>query len=455
MAMLAEGRKKQKWTLNPRGSAWANDSSKIGEKLLRKMGWSDGQGLGVKKQGITEHIKVRVKQDSKGLGFKENDQVWVEVENDFSNLLSKLSSQSLDSSKAVEGVNRSLEEQSKKSKARVHYQKFTRGKDLSRYSKKDLESIFGVSSKNAAESHHEENKNFVPSGDMKEYFSKKISDKRSEAETKTNSSNSIADAVQKNERIMLPNADESQDHVPKKKKKKGNKRKHEETEQCENNDKIESELQEHKRHKKEKKQKKVSSSLEAPEKKKETINSIETNIENSKDCGTKSKKKKKKSKAEKNILIHQIDGTYDSSEVEEFLVDPTVQFETNCIANIENKVKTKTEETNQKTVKKLCKKLKTKPKSLDKVKSLLEASTEMQNAKAVKISNEEVSKNVDAIVQAKINNYLSQVFNRKDKISTNPAREMKEKKKQMVKDDESCVQFNGSNICVIAGYACY
>lgn len=30
------------------------------------MGWSDGQGLGVKKQGITEHIKVRVKQDSKG-----------------------------------------------------------------------------------------------------------------------------------------------------------------------------------------------------------------------------------------------------------------------------------------------------------------------------------------------------------------------------------------------------
>lgn len=30
------------------------------------MGWSDGQGLGAQKQGITEHIKVRVKHDSKG-----------------------------------------------------------------------------------------------------------------------------------------------------------------------------------------------------------------------------------------------------------------------------------------------------------------------------------------------------------------------------------------------------
>lgn len=42
------------------------DSNKFGQKMLEKMGWSKGKGLGAKENGITEHVRVSYKNDSKG-----------------------------------------------------------------------------------------------------------------------------------------------------------------------------------------------------------------------------------------------------------------------------------------------------------------------------------------------------------------------------------------------------
>lgn len=36
-------RRKQKWSVDPRNSAWSKDDSKFGQKMLERMGWSKGE----------------------------------------------------------------------------------------------------------------------------------------------------------------------------------------------------------------------------------------------------------------------------------------------------------------------------------------------------------------------------------------------------------------------------
>lgn len=148
MSMLAERRRKQKWALDPRNTAWSNDESKFGQRMLEKMGWSKGKGLGAQEQGATEHIKVQVKNNHLGLGASvNNEDNWIAHQDDFNQLLAELSSHHgqviADSPDNKEKKSFSLEEKSKISKSRVHYMKFTKGKDLSSRSKTDLDCIFG------------------------------------------------------------------------------------------------------------------------------------------------------------------------------------------------------------------------------------------------------------------------------------------------------------------------
>ncbi|XP_046616723.1 uncharacterized protein LOC124303499 [Neodiprion virginianus] len=143
MAMLAEPRRKQKWTLNPRGKQWSDDSTKFGQKMLEKMGWSSGKGLGANEQGMTEHVKVCYKNDQSGIGFKDSGDQWTQHQADFNNFLAQLQEQNSISTKINAEGDESLELKSKQSKARVHYHKFTRGKDVKKYSSKDLANIFG------------------------------------------------------------------------------------------------------------------------------------------------------------------------------------------------------------------------------------------------------------------------------------------------------------------------
>nr|AAM18461.1 PinX1 [Saccharomyces cerevisiae] len=68
---LAATRTKQRFGLDPRNTAWSNDTSRFGHQFLEKFGWKPGMGLGLSPMNSnTSHIKVSIKDDNVGLGAK-------------------------------------------------------------------------------------------------------------------------------------------------------------------------------------------------------------------------------------------------------------------------------------------------------------------------------------------------------------------------------------------------
>ena len=48
------------------------ESSNIGNKMLKMMGYKEGEGLGKKSDGIVEPIKVQMRDTTKGIGYQQN-----------------------------------------------------------------------------------------------------------------------------------------------------------------------------------------------------------------------------------------------------------------------------------------------------------------------------------------------------------------------------------------------
>ncbi|XP_075939678.1 PIN2/TERF1-interacting telomerase inhibitor 1 isoform X2 [Anarhichas minor] len=260
MSMLAEPRRKQKWSVDPRNSAWSKDESKFGQKLMERMGWSKGKGLGRSEQGSTDHIKVKVKNNHYGLGTgASSEDNWIAHQDDFNELLAQLNNCHGQNGSAVskeppppeEPKGFSLEEKSKTSKKRVHYMKFTKGKDLSSRSETDLNCIFGKrggrptnqQESNSSDSQGEPEKTFTPAAvkldtesitntvkstlNMQEYFAQRMAQLKKDR----GQGQSTAPSMETNETSGPPDEpspvlsnDGSEEPKKKKKKKKKSKK---------------------------------------------------------------------------------------------------------------------------------------------------------------------------------------------------------------------------------------
>lgn len=88
--MLAEPRRKKvKRSRDPQNLEWSSDKEKFGYKMLEKMGWREGEGLGISNTGITKHISVSVKSDNKGLGADSNFKYY-DWKGEFDNVLKSM-----------------------------------------------------------------------------------------------------------------------------------------------------------------------------------------------------------------------------------------------------------------------------------------------------------------------------------------------------------------------------
>ncbi|XBH96245.1 hypothetical protein VPH35_086670 [Triticum aestivum] len=63
-------------------------------RLMKQMGWEEGEGLGKDKQGIKGHVRVKQKQDTLGVGVDNPQNKWAYDTTQFDDILKKLKVQS-------------------------------------------------------------------------------------------------------------------------------------------------------------------------------------------------------------------------------------------------------------------------------------------------------------------------------------------------------------------------
>lgn len=128
----------------------------LGKKMLMKLGWKEGEGLGAEGKGRTDNVAVQKNMEQSGLGFKshaEEDAGSVKQIATFNTILTSLNAEYSEenakrekkkSKRAKLEVSSSEEEEEvRPARGRRRPRKFMDAKDTSRYSKEAMKAILG------------------------------------------------------------------------------------------------------------------------------------------------------------------------------------------------------------------------------------------------------------------------------------------------------------------------
>ncbi len=62
--------------MSRKGISYKKFNSAFGAKILEKFGWKEGEGLGKSKNGITEAIQIKRREENMGLGKTKKEIMW-------------------------------------------------------------------------------------------------------------------------------------------------------------------------------------------------------------------------------------------------------------------------------------------------------------------------------------------------------------------------------------------
>ncbi|KAJ2802586.1 hypothetical protein H4R20_003224 [Coemansia guatemalensis] len=146
---LSEQKSRFIYAPDPRNLGWSQDKNRFGFKMLEKMGWSEGKGLGAKEDGLKEHVKIKLKTNNHGIGAdKKTIRNWLANADGYSELLDRLNTETpADEPKEAEqpkDTEQVLDAASKQLGRMSHRAKFRRMKQMATKDAKGLQEIFGV-----------------------------------------------------------------------------------------------------------------------------------------------------------------------------------------------------------------------------------------------------------------------------------------------------------------------
>ncbi|CAA7406788.1 unnamed protein product [Spirodela intermedia] len=120
-------------------------------RLMKQMGWEEGEGLGKEKQGIKGHVRVKNKQDTTGVGLEQASKNWAFDTTQFDNILKRLkvhvaepeNEEAKTSDPVVDSPSETLKVDLpvKATRPQGRYKKRERGKLVNAYSEKELQGI--------------------------------------------------------------------------------------------------------------------------------------------------------------------------------------------------------------------------------------------------------------------------------------------------------------------------
>ncbi|KAJ2709427.1 hypothetical protein H4R19_004255 [Coemansia spiralis] len=187
---LAETKNRTMYAADPRNLQWSQDKGRFGFRMLEKMGWSEGKGLGANEDGQKEHVKIKLKTNAHGVGAdKKTIRNWLAHSSGFDALLGRLNSET----DAAPGPQPATPEEPEELAAAAevakpsgaigqrlsHRARFRRMKQMALQDERGLQEILGISAKKAPKSDSDalqETKTTSSALSTADYFASKMAD---------------------------------------------------------------------------------------------------------------------------------------------------------------------------------------------------------------------------------------------------------------------------------------